>query len=712
MSCSGRVGARPVLVRWPVNLTPANLGHYIFRSHRQATLSRSHAYHNHGAADDQLRRERFGHRGHGVPCRLFLAEPVPRKKLSRRHVSASAAAMECLPQENTQADKRRCLRRRLMSSPVPSSRRSSQVATGSGVHSPSGQLPTTEHPQNAPVVVQVGTSNETRSHRHADLQLLRPHKRLLEQDVAFSGQTSPRSAAVMLPIVPASCSQLHEGASRNNQRKSRETLAVAAGVVPGPAVSGRLSALSVLTGRLPRQPAPRLRSGHVHVIARRSVKLAPANLGNCIFRYHRQPGTLARSYASENHGAVEDQLRRQQCGRRGHCVPCQVFLGEPVPSKKRSHRLVSTDSKAIECLPPVNTRVDNRRRLRQRLMPSTIRHIYQVSNGSGRHPPRNNKDNFRHRSNRTKFSVPGGNPEQDAQPLSLWLAEATATQRTPRPGGRCGLRTKILPVGYRHGAHRVRPLQPVARRWLSEEPTEAESISSGKPPCAGRGTTWSSIPPDFGIRRATTGGGESSLLDWPYDTSFGTKDIACCGYALPATRWALFLIRRLGMPARRLLVARNTKRKSKSNVTTTSRPNVTGGKPMRVHNSDVSFLLSACMLPSVHGTALVSLDLGGRRRRQSLLDTIDMAFVVAEPTATPFVASVLADRGCGLRDAHPSRLRNIRWKWLAAFLLGNAPISPLASSIFGRAEFSPGAEASTSRVKSVRPAIHGVAGAE
>ncbi|KAL1428934.1 hypothetical protein MTO96_016682 [Rhipicephalus appendiculatus] len=61
--------------------------------------------------------------------------------------------MKCLPLETTRAEKRRCLWRRLMSSPIPSCQQSSQVATGSGGHPPSepqGQLPTPEHLQNAP----------------------------------------------------------------------------------------------------------------------------------------------------------------------------------------------------------------------------------------------------------------------------------------------------------------------------------------------------------------------------------------------------------------------------------------------------------------------------------------------------------------------------------------------------------------------------------
>ncbi|KAH7984391.1 hypothetical protein HPB52_020291 [Rhipicephalus sanguineus] len=67
------------------------------------------------------------------------------------------------------------------------------------------------------LVVEVGTSNETHSYHHASLLRLRPHEELhVQEDVAISGQRFSLSAATRLPFVSAYCSQLHEGASRNN----------------------------------------------------------------------------------------------------------------------------------------------------------------------------------------------------------------------------------------------------------------------------------------------------------------------------------------------------------------------------------------------------------------------------------------------------------------------------------------------------------------
>ncbi|KAL3208150.1 hypothetical protein MRX96_009739 [Rhipicephalus microplus] len=137
ISCFGKVRGHHVFIRQLVSLTPSNIGHCIFRNQRQATLARSHASRNHRAVDDQLRRQKYGHRGHAIPCRL-LVEAVPRKTLSHRHVSAISAAMECLPPEKTQADKRHCLRQRLITSPVPISLRNFQIASGDTYHSHGG----------------------------------------------------------------------------------------------------------------------------------------------------------------------------------------------------------------------------------------------------------------------------------------------------------------------------------------------------------------------------------------------------------------------------------------------------------------------------------------------------------------------------------------------------------------------------------------------
>ncbi|KAL3208145.1 hypothetical protein MRX96_009734 [Rhipicephalus microplus] len=134
-SCFGKVRDHPVFFRQLVSLTPANLSNYNFRNHRQATPARSHASRNHRAVDGQLRRQQLGYRRHGIPSRL-LVEAVPRKTLSRRHVSASSAVMVCLPAEETLADQRNRLRQRLIPTPVPSSLRYSQNGTGNGGHPP------------------------------------------------------------------------------------------------------------------------------------------------------------------------------------------------------------------------------------------------------------------------------------------------------------------------------------------------------------------------------------------------------------------------------------------------------------------------------------------------------------------------------------------------------------------------------------------------
>ncbi|KAL3208148.1 hypothetical protein MRX96_009737 [Rhipicephalus microplus] len=136
-SCFEKVRVHPVFVRQLVSLTPANLSHYNFRNHRQATPARSHASRNHRAEDGQLRRQQCGYRRHGIPSRLLL-EAVPRKTLSHRHVSASSAAMVCLPAEETLAYQRHRLRQWLIPSPVPSSLRYSQIGTKNGGHPPWG----------------------------------------------------------------------------------------------------------------------------------------------------------------------------------------------------------------------------------------------------------------------------------------------------------------------------------------------------------------------------------------------------------------------------------------------------------------------------------------------------------------------------------------------------------------------------------------------
>ncbi|KAH7982709.1 hypothetical protein HPB52_006775 [Rhipicephalus sanguineus] len=175
----------------------------------------------------------------------------------------------------------------------------------------------------------------------------------------------------------------------------------------------------------------------------------------------------------------------------------------------------------MESLPLENVRAQKRHRLRRRLMPSPVRQSSQVATGSGGLPPWEHKDNLRRRSTRkTLPCCPGGNIERDARPPSRRFPEATAIQTAPRSGGRCVLGKKIVPVGCRHAAHRIPLLQPVARMCLSEQPAE--------------------VPRDIGIRRATTAGGESSLLDWPSDTTFGTIYSADSGLLPAGSKMATF----------------------------------------------------------------------------------------------------------------------------------------------------------------------------
>ncbi|KAL3208152.1 hypothetical protein MRX96_009740 [Rhipicephalus microplus] len=285
---------------------------------------------------------------------------------------------------------------------------------------------------------------------------------------------------------------------------------------------GRLPTLSALTGRLQRQPALLLRSSRVHAcpaLIRQPVEITPTNLGNCIVRSHHQVGTLARSDVSENYGAAEDQLWRQQCERRGHGVPSQVFLAKPVPSEKRSRPHVFADS-AIENQPPENTRPDNRRHLHGRLMPSSARPTSPDYRGSDRHPSWSNKDNFRYRINRTKLPARGGNPEQDAEVSSRCLAEATARRGTLKPGGRSDLGTHLSQL-----ATVMRPVESVPRSqshegggWRNEWKL---SISSVQPHCAGRSTARSFSQQHFGIQSKISVG-ESDLLYWTSDI-FGTE---------------------------------------------------------------------------------------------------------------------------------------------------------------------------------------------
>ncbi|KAL1428925.1 hypothetical protein MTO96_016674 [Rhipicephalus appendiculatus] len=166
-------------------------------------------------------------------------------------------------------------------------------------------------------------------------------------------------------------------------------------------------------------------------------------------------------------------------------VHVKFFWLNPCGGGKRSRAYASTSSTAMKGLPLETTRAEKRRRLWRRLMSSPYSQLP------------------------AKFS--GGNIERDAQPLSRRFAAATATQTALRTG-RGVLGTNVAPVGCRHAAHRARFLQPVARRYLTE-PVE--------------------VPRDFDVRRATTAGGESNLLDWSANNTCGQVDSAESGI-LPA----------------------------------------------------------------------------------------------------------------------------------------------------------------------------------